>query len=216
MKNPILIAHRGDTKNFPENTVEAFSSAIKKGADGIEFDIHLNKDGTPIVVHNYLFDPQGRYPLLSEVLEKFGKKTKLEMEIKSLEDGAVAKIAKIVEKYRPLRLEVASSIPLLFHEFAKHFPNDNRGLIFRRNLIEDWMTQDFVIYWITRHMALAKATVLHLDFDLYFPELVRAIHKENLLAHTHLKDASQETFSQVKAFGIDQCTFDDIRVLGLR
>lgn len=216
MKNPILIAHRGDTKNFPENTVEAFASAIEKGADGIEFDIQLNRDGIPIVVHNYLFDPHKKYPLLSEVLEQFGKKTKLEMEIKSLEDGAVAKIAKVVEKYRPLRLETTSSVPLLFQEFTKHFPNDNRGFIFRRNLIEDWMTQDFVIYWIIRHIALAKANVIHLDFDLYFPELVDAIHKESLLSHTHLKDASQETFAKVNALGIDQCTFDDIGVLELR
>lgn len=211
-----MIAHRGDTESFPENTIEAFLSALEKGADGIEFDVHLNKMGIPIVVHNYLFDTKQQYLPLSNVLEMFGKKTKLEMEIKSLEEGAVKKISEIIEKFRPLNLEVTSSVPLLFHDFAKYFPNDNRGLIFRRNLIEEWMTKEFVIYWVIRHMALAKATVLHLDLDLYTQELVDALHKESLLAHTHLKVASQETLEKVKKLGVDQCTFDDIDVLELR
>lgn len=216
MNKPILIAHRGDTKSFPENTIEAFLSAIKKGADGFEFDVHLNESGIPIVVHNYLFDPKQQYLPLSNVLEVFSNKTKLEMEIKSLEDGAVTKIAEIVEQFRPLRLEVTSSVPLLFHDFAKYFQSDNRGFIFGRNLIEEWMPKDFVIYLIVRYMSLAKATVLHLDLDLYTHELVGALHKENMLAHTHLKVASQETYEKVIDLGIDQCTFDDLGVLELR
>jgi glycerophosphoryl diester phosphodiesterase len=213
MNKPILIAHRGDTKNFPENSMKAFFSAIEKGSDGIEFDVHLNQQRVPIIVHNYCFDPNKQYPLLTEVLEQFGKKTRLEMEIKSLEAGAVTKIAKITDRFRPLHLEITSSVPLLFCEFAKYFANDSRGLIFKRNLLEDWMSPDFVIYWITRHMDLAKATVLHLDLDLYSPKLVEALHQNGILAHTHIKDASKETFEKIKQLKIDQCTFDDIEVL---
>lgn len=36
--------HRGDRGNFPENTIPAFLSAVKKGADVIELDVVISKD----------------------------------------------------------------------------------------------------------------------------------------------------------------------------
>ncbi len=44
-------AHRGFKANYPENTLYAFSKAIKS-ADGIEFDVHLSKDGIPVIIHD--------------------------------------------------------------------------------------------------------------------------------------------------------------------
>lgn len=216
MSRPLLIAHRGDRKNFPENTIVAFESAFAKGADGIEFDVHLNDSSEPIVVHNYLFDRSQSYPRLEQVLELFGKKGRLEMEIKSLEENAVATIADVVARFRPIDLEVTSSVQPLFPLMTHFFPNDRRGLIFRRTLIEEWMPHDFRIYWITRYLELCRATVLHLDFDLYFPELISALQERHIATHTHLSDASLSLFEQVQKLGIDQCTFDDIAVLKLR
>ena len=48
----LIQAHRGSTTRHPENTLEAFSAAIKQGADGIELDVHLSKDGEIIVAHD--------------------------------------------------------------------------------------------------------------------------------------------------------------------
>ena len=48
----MIQAHRGGTDNHPENTLEAFSTAIKRGADGIELDVHLSKDGEIVVAHD--------------------------------------------------------------------------------------------------------------------------------------------------------------------
>jgi glycerophosphoryl diester phosphodiesterase len=48
----LIQAHRGATANHPENTLEAFSAAIKQGADGIELDVHLSKDGEIVVAHD--------------------------------------------------------------------------------------------------------------------------------------------------------------------
>ena len=45
-------AHRGDEVNFPENTMPAFESAIEKGADMIELDVHLTSDGEVVVMHD--------------------------------------------------------------------------------------------------------------------------------------------------------------------
>ena len=50
--NIILAAHRGDKKNFPENTIPAFESAIAVGADMIETDIHMTLDGELIIMHD--------------------------------------------------------------------------------------------------------------------------------------------------------------------
>jgi glycerophosphoryl diester phosphodiesterase len=45
-------AHRGASKAAPENTVPAFESAIAAGADGIEFDVQLSRDGQVVVIHD--------------------------------------------------------------------------------------------------------------------------------------------------------------------
>ena len=49
---PLIIAHRGDSSNFPENTFAAIENAIALGSDGIEFDVRLAKDGVPVVIHD--------------------------------------------------------------------------------------------------------------------------------------------------------------------
>ena len=41
---PLIIAHRGDGANAPENTIKAFRSAYELGADGIELDVRLTAD----------------------------------------------------------------------------------------------------------------------------------------------------------------------------
>lgn len=46
------IAHRGFSGPFPENTLLAFQKAIEVGADGNEFDVHLTRDGVPVIHHD--------------------------------------------------------------------------------------------------------------------------------------------------------------------
>lgn len=48
---PLVIAHRGASKYAPENTLAAFNLAFEMGADGIELDVELTKDGVPVVFH---------------------------------------------------------------------------------------------------------------------------------------------------------------------
>ena len=47
-----IYAHRGFSGVYPENTVLAFQKAAECGAEGIEFDVHLTKDGIPVVMHD--------------------------------------------------------------------------------------------------------------------------------------------------------------------
>ncbi|MCI8624236.1 MAG: glycerophosphodiester phosphodiesterase [Provencibacterium sp.] len=49
---PLNIAHRGFSGRYPENTMLAFTEAEKAGCDGIELDVHLTRDGIPVVIHD--------------------------------------------------------------------------------------------------------------------------------------------------------------------
>jgi glycerophosphoryl diester phosphodiesterase len=49
---PLIIGHRGASAMAPENTMAAFREAIAAGADGIEFDVRLTRDGVPVVIHD--------------------------------------------------------------------------------------------------------------------------------------------------------------------
>ena len=51
-----IFAHRGSKSNRPENTLAAFSEAIKVGSDGIELDVHLTKDNQIVVIHDESID----------------------------------------------------------------------------------------------------------------------------------------------------------------
>jgi glycerophosphoryl diester phosphodiesterase len=52
MPKPEIIAHRGASRERPENTLAAFTRAIELGAGGIELDVHLSADGVLIVHHD--------------------------------------------------------------------------------------------------------------------------------------------------------------------
>ncbi|MGB7070063.1 MAG: glycerophosphodiester phosphodiesterase family protein [Pyrinomonadaceae bacterium] len=57
---PLIIGHRGASAVAPENTFTAFRQAVEVGADGIEFDVRLSKDGVPVVIHDRSLERTGR------------------------------------------------------------------------------------------------------------------------------------------------------------
>lgn len=60
MSVPLIIGHRGASTVAPENTMAAFREAIAVGADGIEFDVRLTRDGVPVVIHDRTLRRTGR------------------------------------------------------------------------------------------------------------------------------------------------------------
>ena len=53
---PLLAAHRGGSLLWPENSLLAFRNAVALGADFIEFDVHLSRDGEVMVIHDATLD----------------------------------------------------------------------------------------------------------------------------------------------------------------
>lgn len=49
-------AHRGASRYAPENTLEAFELAVRQGADGVELDVQMTKDGELVVAHDETID----------------------------------------------------------------------------------------------------------------------------------------------------------------
>jgi glycerophosphoryl diester phosphodiesterase len=105
MKLPLIFGHRGSSKREPENTMRAFASAFNEGADGIEFDIRRTKDNKLVAIHDSIinrtsnstgrvrkytysellqfdFGKGEKIPLLREIIEKYGNKYWLNIEIK--------------------------------------------------------------------------------------------------------------------------------------
>ncbi|MBN1479367.1 glycerophosphodiester phosphodiesterase [candidate division KSB1 bacterium] len=50
------IAHRGASGHAPENTMVAFQKAIELGADAVECDVQLTRDGIPVILHDYTLE----------------------------------------------------------------------------------------------------------------------------------------------------------------
>jgi len=79
--SPIIYAHRGASKELPENTLAAFARALEVGADAIETDAHLTKDGRVVLAHDpddfprvTLHEARAKKPdlaTLDEALERF-------------------------------------------------------------------------------------------------------------------------------------------------
>lgn len=104
-RRPLILAHRGDWTNAPENSLEAFVAAARhRDVDGVEFDVRAASDGTPVVIHDFnLLRVQGvsgrvsklsaaelqalGVPSLASVLEVLPEPCFLDVELK--EDVAV-------------------------------------------------------------------------------------------------------------------------------
>ncbi|NEO80819.1 glycerophosphodiester phosphodiesterase [Moorena sp. SIO4G3] len=110
-----IIAHRGASNCAKENTIEAYEKAIEFGADFIEFDVRITKDGVLISHHdpmianqaisqlsfaeiNCIAGHQGfRVPTVEEVLRLSRNRIKLAVELK--EEGYEEKVMALVMEY---------------------------------------------------------------------------------------------------------------------
>ena len=52
----MIIAHRGDWRNAPENSLQAYQSCIDAGFDGIEIDVQMTKDSVIVMMHDKTID----------------------------------------------------------------------------------------------------------------------------------------------------------------
>jgi glycerophosphoryl diester phosphodiesterase len=53
MQNVTAVAHRGDPYRVRENTIDSLRSALAQGADAVEVDVRLTRDGVPVLLHDH-------------------------------------------------------------------------------------------------------------------------------------------------------------------
>lgn len=60
---PVLaVAHRGDPYRYRENTLASVESALAAGADAVEVDVQLTRDGVPVLLHDLTLNRLWRDP----------------------------------------------------------------------------------------------------------------------------------------------------------
>lgn len=52
MQKLTAVAHRGDPYHLRENTLGSLRSALRRGADAVEIDVRLTRDGVPVLLHD--------------------------------------------------------------------------------------------------------------------------------------------------------------------
>lgn len=155
---PLVIAHRGASGYFPENTLLAFEKAIIMGADMIELDVQICKTGELVVIHdrtvNRTTNGHGFVSKMSlkdlkklssgysqkistfeEVLNFIDKRICLNIELKGAKTAeSVARIIKYYIKYKkwkPYNFIVSSFRHKEVYEFKKRLPDVKIGTIWR-------------------------------------------------------------------------------------
>lgn len=172
---PLLLGHRGARKYAPENTIEAFQTALDHGCDGFEFDVRLTSELQPVVCHDPKFCgctiSKATYEKLREAGSKkrkeissleeilgFGDRAFLNIELKVC--GAEELLLELLKKYPAQNgLVVSSFLPKVVTQLADFKSNLPLGLICEnRRQLAKW--KDLPIQAVMLNHALMSAKLL--------------------------------------------------------
>jgi glycerophosphoryl diester phosphodiesterase len=94
-ERPLVFAHRGGAKLGPENTIAAFARGLESGADGLELDVRLSRDGEVMVIHDDTVDrtTDGRGPVAQHTANELGR-----MNVLGSDDG-VPRLAEVLARF---------------------------------------------------------------------------------------------------------------------
>lgn len=226
-----IIAHRGDSSQFPENTLEAFAAALSGGADGIELDIHMTADGELVVHHDYyLGNPDnGRgtipnitsdafhkttikntyhLPTLDEVFAKFGNLLHYELEIKAYTQDALDKIIATVRKYDLTKyVEFTSPHPYILTRLKQADHNLVAGYFAPPQ--PEWMDSALYHSICIANAKMAALDVLHIPSLLVTKEFIDNAHAADL--RVHAADCNDnEDLLRVASLNVDQLSTDQL------
>jgi glycerophosphoryl diester phosphodiesterase len=235
-----IVAHRGIPTEAPENTIESFQRAIELGADAIELDVRLSSDQIPVVYHYFylqentsasgaIFDftlkqlrnvrvfcknnpaaKEGCISTLSEILEIFGGKIGLEIEIKGPEPEAPEIIGNVLNRFKNVWniIEVTSYEPALLLAIQKICPGLTVDLLFPRS--ENWMKLDVVLYQAIHYSRLSHARAVHLHPTQLSETVVTTLCQQGIEIHAWDVNDKQ-SLEIVTKFGIPRLCTDKFK-----
>lgn len=237
-----IAAHRGVHHGLPENSLAAFEAAVALGADAIELDVRLSRDGIPMITHDVELDrslgTEGlvfqrtadelrslplrgsvheRMPTLDEVLDGLAGRIALEIELKDPVPELIAAVAPRLERHRAHwgTIEVTS----FEHTSLVHLSRAVSAALRTCVLVqpsEPWMTPPIVAYLAGGKARLAGASAVHLHPSQLDPAAVSALRASGVDVHAWAVN-DDATFESAVALGITQCDTDEPeRMLALR
>jgi glycerophosphoryl diester phosphodiesterase len=217
---PRVWAHRGASAHAPENTLAAFELAKHAGADGIELDVRLDRDGTVVVFHDR--DLQrlcGRpgllenisaaerktlrvrgepVPTLADVFDMLGD-LELNVEIKGNQVGRSAALVEaaarvIRQSGRAEKVIVSSFDPVALVQFHRHLPDIALAYLFAKDqalpMRKGWVG------------TVIGASAVHPEHRLCTEETVKAWHTAGLPINAWTVDDPAE-LRRLADLGID-------------
>jgi glycerophosphoryl diester phosphodiesterase len=216
---PQVIAHRGASAYRPENTLPAYELAVAQDADMIEVDLHLTKDGAIVIAHDAELERIGGHgeigdaslaevraldagggepvPTLDELLDGFGPRIALNLELKQGSRGAYAGLPQAtVAAVRARGLEgrtlYSSFYDLVLHELRRADPEARIALLLSTRSAEGW---------VPRARALG-AEAVNPERPLVDRALVERAHGEGLAVYVFTVDPLAE-MERLLALGVD-------------
>lgn len=232
IEKPLVIACRGDVESAPEDTLPAFESAIARGADGVELDVHATADGELVVQHFYSLgtadDGEGlvcehtlaelkaldsgdwfdeRFagepkPTLRQVLEVCRGRARLEVDLKGSSLGFLRQVVEEVEQLDLLDDVELTTAHYLLLTQIKEINSDLRTGAFFYEP-PDWMPIRLAQKHALDWATLLEIEVLHLNAALIAADFVHQLHRHGFLVHGANLDAAEQ-IEQGLRLGIDQ------------
>ncbi len=226
----LKIAHRGASGYEPENTLKAFRKAIALGANMIECDVHLTKDGQVVVIHDETVDrttkgkgkvadktlaelqklkiaKTEKIPTLEGVLNLVQHFCKINVEIK--DPQATEKVVELVTKKKILMdLLVSSSNVEIIEKVNQLNPNIQTGLIVEKKWTRTLLNMGglipiFALKQVTAAKAQnVRATVICLDKELASEEMITFFHQQRLQVYVWTVDEEEE-IRKIKKLGVE-------------
>ena len=222
-------AHRGasgwDRQYAPENTMPAFIKAVEMGADGIEFDVQMTKDGELVICHDERIDRTARghgyikdftlaelkkidfgkphveygfveIPTLEEVLQYTQKlDIKLNIELKT----GIIYYDKIEEKTADMVRNFGMEDRVIYSSF-NHYSLEKLRKYAPESNIGLLLGDDYVrIPWDTNRLG---AIAVHPPVEVVTREYVEQCHKYNIKVHTWTVD-NHLIMERVAKMGVD-------------
>ena len=196
---PIVIAHRGASGHEPENTLRAFELALRQGAQMIELDLYLTRDGHAVVTHDddltVRTDRRGfitqstlaeirqadagrgeRIPTLTETLDLVRGRAALYLEIK--DPRAAGETIRLVRASGMKHDCLLASFELdLMRQLGKEITDLELGLIIGTDSYNPLVRLREALPWIAFRQI--NYQVLSVETRLCHRRLVEALHERN-------------------------------------
>ena len=100
-------AHRGASAYAPENTLEAFRLGAEQGADGVELDVQLSKDGELVVIHDETIDRvSGGHGYVRDYTLEELRKLQFNKTHPEYQDVRIPTLGEVYDLLKPLGLEI--------------------------------------------------------------------------------------------------------------